>query len=199
MLQAGSLRSSFASVFRLYSTATAAADDGAVAVVRLKKPNRGGQNLSLRFRGLEQSLRGKAYLQRDIVARESERSVAAAAAAAAPTVADTSVYFRGFEIPQRPRPPAADECCMSGCAVCVYDLYEESRAAYRASIAALRSALASAGVPRAEWPPGALEAEPGGTGESADGASASAARSAFEALERALAEKRARARAAAAP
>lgn len=30
---------------------------------------------------------------------------------------------RGVEIPIRPPPPESDECCMSGCARCVYDLY----------------------------------------------------------------------------
>ncbi|KIJ91882.1 hypothetical protein K443DRAFT_685677 [Laccaria amethystina LaAM-08-1] len=35
-------------------------------------------------------------------------------------------------------PPADDECCMSGCAVCVYDLYEESLASYEDSITTLR-------------------------------------------------------------
>ncbi|GAA5849576.1 hypothetical protein JCM9279_007276 [Rhodotorula babjevae] len=29
----------------------------------------------------------------------------------------------GVELPDKPAPPEADECCMSGCATCVYDLY----------------------------------------------------------------------------
>ena len=35
----------------------------------------------------------------------------------------TARVVRGVEIPLRPPPPASDECCMSGCARCVYDLY----------------------------------------------------------------------------
>ena len=33
---------------------------------------------------------------------------------------------RGVEIPARPPAPESDECCMSGCARCVYDLYGTS-------------------------------------------------------------------------
>lgn len=45
------------------------------------------------------------------------------------------------------------ECCMSGCAVCVYDLYEDSLLTYKASLASLRVQLESAGIPQSEWPP----------------------------------------------
>ncbi|KPV71529.1 uncharacterized protein RHOBADRAFT_47707 [Rhodotorula graminis WP1] len=31
----------------------------------------------------------------------------------------------GVELPTKPKPPEPDECCMSGCATCVYDLYLE--------------------------------------------------------------------------
>jgi hypothetical protein len=41
---------------------------------------------------------------------------------------------------------------MSGCAVCVYDLYEDSLLTYRASLASLRTQLESMGVARSEWP-----------------------------------------------
>lgn len=41
---------------------------------------------------------------------------------------------------------------MSGCAVCVYDLYEESLHAYRDSVAALRSSLTALGIPNGDWP-----------------------------------------------
>lgn len=43
---------------------------------------------------------------------------------------------------------------MSGCAVCVYDLYDESLAAYRESIAKVTATLNSMGVPESEWPNG---------------------------------------------
>jgi hypothetical protein len=45
------------------------------------------------------------------------------------------------------------ECCMSGCAVCVYDLYEESMDAYKDAVVAFCSSLTSLGIPKSEWPP----------------------------------------------
>lgn len=41
---------------------------------------------------------------------------------------------------------------MSGCAVCVYDLYEESVDAYKEKVGALRDRLTAMAVPAAEWP-----------------------------------------------
>ena len=41
---------------------------------------------------------------------------------------------------------------MSGCAVCVYDLYEDSLLTYKASLASLRAQLKSMGIPQSEWP-----------------------------------------------
>ena len=41
---------------------------------------------------------------------------------------------------------------MSGCAVCVYDLYEDSLLTYRASLASLRTQLESMGIAQSEWP-----------------------------------------------
>ncbi|KAF7324491.1 Oxidoreductase-like domain-containing protein [Mycena kentingensis (nom. inval.)] len=163
---------------RLLSTV---ADDGAVARLRpaaadaLKRPIRGGQNLSLRYRRLEQSLRGKAALRKDRDVLEPHTP--GVEAAKRPAV----VLFRGMEVPQEPKAPASDECCMSGCAVCVYDLYEESLTAYRDALAAFRSTLVALGVPQAEWP--AATRSDGGT------ASKSVVKDAFEELERALAAK----------
>ena len=45
-----------------------------------------------------------------------------------------------------------EECCMSGCAVCVYDLYEESVGLYRQSLKNFREALITMDVPQSEWP-----------------------------------------------
>ncbi|KAF8189496.1 oxidoreductase-like protein [Mycena galopus ATCC 62051] len=122
------------------------------AVERLKKANRGGQNLSARWRRLEQSLRGKEALQRDILARDP--GVGADFRDTSPVAKTKGVnrYFRGLKVPQEPKPPESDECCMSGCAICVYDLYEESLAAYKESLAALRSTLTSDGIPEESWP-----------------------------------------------
>ncbi|KAJ7676207.1 oxidoreductase-like protein [Mycena rosella] len=117
---------------------------------RLKNPTRGGQNLSLRYRLLEQSLRGKKALQRDIRARDSEVASGFVDRAAAPASQFTDArYCRGLEVPQRPKAPESDECCMSGCAVCVYDLYEESLGTYNESLAAFRAKLASADITEA--------------------------------------------------
>jgi hypothetical protein len=55
-------------------------------------------------------------------------------------------------IPEEPIPPSDEECCMSGCAICVYDLYEESLEAYRESIVALRLSLSALSIPDSEWP-----------------------------------------------
>jgi hypothetical protein len=41
---------------------------------------------------------------------------------------------------------------MSGCAVCVHDLYQESLDDYHASVAAVRASLADMKVPEDEWP-----------------------------------------------
>ncbi len=41
---------------------------------------------------------------------------------------------------------------MSGCAICVYDLYEESLAAYRDAVNTLRQSLTAVKVPESEWP-----------------------------------------------
>jgi len=41
---------------------------------------------------------------------------------------------------------------MSGCAVCIYDLYQESIDDYNSSVAAVRASLTSMNVPVEEWP-----------------------------------------------
>ncbi|KAJ6612544.1 oxidoreductase-like protein [Mycena sp. CBHHK59/15] len=151
----------------------------AAAIERLKNPSRGGQNLSLRYRTLEKSLRGKEALTKDIRTLEAEASPRDSS----PQL-DATRYFRGFEIPQRPNAPESDECCMSGCAVCVYDLYEESLAAYKESIAALTVSLSSAGIPEVEWPAAVRSTEKTGGGKP------HIVLSAFEELEKALQERR---------
>ncbi|KAJ7484824.1 oxidoreductase-like protein [Mycena galericulata] len=156
-------------------------------IERLRNPTRGGQNLSLRYRRLEQSLRGKEALQRDMRARESESKYQEApdfAEESGVAATKDANYFHGFKIPTRPKAPESDECCMSGCAVCVYDLYEEDLGVYTASLEGLRAALNAKGIPEPGWPEGVRRREDQG------GGSKGATLSAFEALERALAEKR---------
>ncbi|KAF7343845.1 hypothetical protein MSAN_01965800 [Mycena sanguinolenta] len=152
-----------------------ALDAGAIS--RLKKPTRGGQNLSARYRRLEQSLRGKEALQRDILSQEP------ASQSTSTTRTSEANYFRGMKIPQQPKPPQSDECCMSGCAICVYDLYEESLSAYNDSVAAFRLTLTSAGIPEESWP---KSVRPGDTAARAKPVTMSA----FEELERSLKAKR---------
>ena len=41
---------------------------------------------------------------------------------------------------------------MSGCAVCVHDLYQESLDAYKTAVASVRASLTSLGVPMEQWP-----------------------------------------------
>ena len=41
---------------------------------------------------------------------------------------------------------------MSGCAVCVYDLYDEARNDYIQALGKLRLDLAKLGVPESDWP-----------------------------------------------
>lgn len=74
---------------------------------------------------------------------------------------------------------------MSGCAVCVYDLYEESRAAYKESLASLRSTLLSANIPESEWPLRLQTSTPSTRTDTNKGPVLSA----FEELERKLKEK----------
>ncbi|KAB5589624.1 Oxidoreductase-like protein, amino-terminal protein [Ceratobasidium theobromae] len=62
------------------------------------------------------------------------------------------VYVRGVRIPQRPKPPESDECCMSGCAVCVYDLYLSSLDDYKQDLVAARARLRELSVPVGQWP-----------------------------------------------
>lgn len=73
---------------------------------------------------------------------------------------------------------------MSGCAVCVYDLYEESQSHYRDSIETIRKSLSNLAIPQTEWPSSLTN-----TLRSDIQKVASASESAFEALEKALAAK----------
>ncbi|KAJ7463885.1 hypothetical protein B0H11DRAFT_2240828 [Mycena galericulata] len=103
---------------------------------------------------------------------------------------DDDRYFHGFEIQARLKAPESDECCMSGCAVCVYDLYEEDLAAYSASLDGLRATLTAKGIPEAAWPEGVRVRGRGG--DEGGGGSRGDTLSALEALEKALADKRAK-------
>ncbi|KAK0485924.1 hypothetical protein IW261DRAFT_1452766 [Armillaria novae-zelandiae] len=124
-----------------------------------------GQNLSARYARLE-----------NVTSSETGMS------GPLPTVLENDeknkkqITFRGLVVPELPRAPESDECCMSGCAVCVYDLYEESMAAYKKNVAALRNALY-------EWPASIISPT-----ENVERKS-NVVLSVFEEMERALKEK----------
>lgn len=76
---------------------------------------------------------------------------------------------------------------MSGCAVCVYDLYEESLDAYKESVATLKASLAALSIPESKWPPNIRATT---TQSSITMKQKDVVLSAFEEMERALKEKR---------
>ncbi|KAJ4485712.1 oxidoreductase-like protein [Lentinula aciculospora] len=113
---------------------------------------RGGQNLSERYIRLEKSLRGKEALETEY--EDLHRSTLTGPSLTRKQLADGQPRdtFRGIIIPEKPKEPQSDECCMSGCAICVYDLYEDSLSAYREAIAKVTASLNSMGVPESDWP-----------------------------------------------
>ncbi|KAH7904988.1 hypothetical protein BJ138DRAFT_1018336 [Hygrophoropsis aurantiaca] len=156
---------------------------------RFKNPVRGGQNLTARFQRLENTIRGKdAYSQ-----KISSLSQPADQQLLATHSSDSSLFkgttFAGFIIPEEPKPPADDECCMSGCAICVYDLYEDSLTAYKDSIMSLRSSLVALGIPEQDWPPKIRRSSKESSAKSSE-PKANISLSAFEEMERKLREKR---------
>ena len=77
---------------------------------------------------------------------------------------------------------------MSGCAVCVYDLYDEDLTEYTTQVTNIRTGLVQMGVPECEWPAEIrteLQDQQGGAPKSNN----SVALSAFEQLELALKAK----------
>ena len=79
---------------------------------------------------------------------------------------------------------------MSGCAVCVYDLYEEALAEYKDSVMTLRAALSARHIPETEWPAHIRTGKATHTSPTATERSKGAVLDAFEEMERALIEKR---------
>ncbi|CAE6352016.1 unnamed protein product [Rhizoctonia solani] len=51
------------------------------------------------------------------------------------------------------------ECCMSGCAVCVYDIYLSSLDDYKKEARSIRAQLRQKSVPVNEWPDNLQEQE----------------------------------------
>jgi Oxidoreductase-like protein, N-terminal len=82
---------------------------------------------------------------------------------------------------------------MSGCAVCVYDLYEESMDAYLDAVMSLCSSLSCLKIPKSTWPPSirraAAQSSPSLPPTGSDRQRKEVVMSAFEELERALEAK----------
>lgn len=136
---------------------------------------RGGRNLGLRYQQLESFVRSttrKAALLETIdSSRLVEQHSSLSVINESRVLYEKVEMFHGLVVPQEPKPPESDgeffthsfalsltlrrlvpECCMSGCAICVYDLYEDTLLTYQASLASLRTQLKSMGIPQSEWP-----------------------------------------------
>jgi hypothetical protein len=77
---------------------------------------------------------------------------------------------------------------MSGCAICVHDLYIDALATYNESAASLRSSLSALNIPEFEWPSSIRTSCVGAKEERLNNVSMDA----FAALERSLKEKKQR-------
>ncbi|KAJ1974621.1 hypothetical protein H4R35_003525 [Dimargaris xerosporica] len=60
------------------------------------------------------------------------------------------------DLPAKPDPPSDDMCCMSGCARCVWDIYNEELFEFEAQVKRIREACQAANVP---LPPAVLALE----------------------------------------
>lgn len=52
-------------------------------------------------------------------------------------------WIRGVFVEKRPPPPGPEDCCMSGCAHCVYDIYAEDFVSYKQSLKQSKEKLLS--------------------------------------------------------
>jgi len=159
----------------------------------MKYPTRGGRNLSERYRRLERSLRRKEAYEVQREGYEPSGSQAGVNleqnAMKGPTLRKKGpVMFKGFVVPEKPEAPGSEDCCMSGCAVCVLDLYEENLEAYNATVASLCASLTALKIPESEWP-SQIKTQPDPA--NAPPKTAGISLSAFEELERALKAKHA--------
>ncbi|KAG8897884.1 hypothetical protein FRB99_007858 [Tulasnella sp. 403] len=55
-------------------------------------------------------------------------------------------------IPAKPSPPGPEECCMSGCAVCVHDIYVDTLSDYRHALLDVRDTLVRNSIGKSLWP-----------------------------------------------
>lgn len=61
------------------------------------------------------------------------------------------VRIAGHLVPTKPDPPGPEDCCMSGCAVCVYDLYRDALTDWQDNLDGLRETLLSLPPTEVEW------------------------------------------------
>jgi hypothetical protein len=131
----------------------------------IKHFRRGGRNLSERFQRIEKTFRTTHDLSQTTT--DALRPLTPVPPAPLPQ-GSTVTTFRGLVVPEVPKAPEPDgmsltsrrrrrshnlvECCMSGCAVCVHDLYQEYLDDYHSSVAAVRISLTDMKVPEEEWP-----------------------------------------------
>lgn len=171
-----------------------------------------GRNLSQRWVQIERTFRAKRELveEKEEIEEETSENLAQAKVGCVKEKGRENVeMFNGFIIPKKPNPPADDgafcspfifwvliivvrssECCMSGCAICVYDLYEDSLESYYEGVQAIQSKLRALGVPDPEWPESIRPKYSGNSTEaSGRGSGKSQVLSAFEELERKLAAR----------
>jgi hypothetical protein len=77
---------------------------------------------------------------------------------------------------------------MSGCAVCVHDLYHDALSTYKETLRSIRASLSELQIPEVEWPKRISTSLKGDQETTTKNVSLNA----FDALERALAEARER-------
>ncbi|KAG8981390.1 hypothetical protein FRB90_007289 [Tulasnella sp. 427] len=70
---------------------------------------------------------------------------------------DSNVGGVKVRMPEKPSPPGPEDCCMSGCAVCVHDLYVEALRDYKASLRSIRDNLETKAVHQSLWPKEIIE------------------------------------------
>ncbi|KAI0037235.1 oxidoreductase-like protein, partial [Vararia minispora EC-137] len=149
-----------------------------------------GRNLSARYEQLERSVRSKKTLEGYLAQTHTANVSISSESGRLSSEAKLAQTFHGLIIPDKPVEPAPDECCMSGCAVCIYDLYEESMESYRRALDRVRSSLVGMNIPSSTWPteirlPGFGTASEKGQPSSQKGIVLDA----FEEMERRLQEK----------
>ncbi|KAG0037467.1 hypothetical protein BGZ82_002466 [Podila clonocystis] len=92
--------------------------------------------------------------------------------------------YHGFRIPVKPTPPGAEDCCMSGCAHCIYDIYEEDRQEYKEALVKVLENIQKAGLPPP--PPDVVPASGAQGGDAKDNDDMDPGMKAFLELERKL-------------